>query len=71
MQPSENLTDSRGAQNAEQAERVQGNHRVHRRRGLTLGLGLGLAAETSVTADGSTPHTVTVADNQGPTVVTP
>jgi hypothetical protein len=38
---------------------------------LTLGLAAGVAGETSAAAGGSTPHTVTLADNKGPTSVTP
>lgn len=38
---------------------------------LTAGLAAGVAGETSAAAGGSTPHTVTLADNKGPTNVTP
>ncbi|MEU9453939.1 hypothetical protein [Streptomyces sp. NPDC048277] len=38
---------------------------------LGLSLGLGVAAGTSLTAGGSATGAVTLADNQGPTSVTP
>ncbi|MFG2718479.1 hypothetical protein ACGFW5_09290 [Streptomyces sp. NPDC048416] len=38
---------------------------------LTLGLAAGVAGETSAAAGGRAPHTVVLADNKGPTSVTP